>query len=271
MRREWLGTAFWKRVARARNRGFETALRADPAAPTLLLSPHLDDAVLDCWSVLTADEDVEVVNVFALAPPAGTTSEWDRIAGEPDSAALFAARIAEDERALALARRAPHNLPFLELHYRRGRPLPAWSAIDRELVRRVPAAARVLAPMTIGTVHPDHALLRGYALALARQGHAVSLYADLPYCAVYGWPAWVTGAEPVPHLDVDAYWAPAFAHVPVEPRAGRVERLDDAAAGRKLEAMRAYATQFPTLDRGPVGALSNPAIHRYEVRWDVRT
>lgn len=87
-------------------------------------------------------------------------------------------------------------------------------------------------------------------------------------CTVYGWPSWVTGAPPVEHLDVDAYWAPAFERAPVEPRAGRVVTLDDAAASRKLEAMRTYRTQFPTLDRGPVGSLSNPAIHRYEVLWD---
>jgi hypothetical protein len=266
---ERLGTAFWKRVATARNRRFATSLRADPAGPTLLLSPHLDDAVLDCWSVLTGDGPVEVVNVFALAPPAGTSTGWDRIVGVADSAALFAARISEDAQALALARRSPHNLPFLELQYRRGEPVPSWAAIDREIAHRVPAASRVLAPMTIGTVHPDHALLRGYALALAGQGHAVSLYADLPYSTVYGWPSWVTESAPQPHLDVDAYWAPSFKGMPVERRAARVTRLDDAAAARKLEAMRAYRTQFPTLDRGPIGNVSNPAIHRYEALWDV--
>jgi LmbE family N-acetylglucosaminyl deacetylase len=266
---ERLGTAFWKRVARARNRRFATALRRDPDAPVLLLSPHLDDAVLDCWGVLTGPADVQVVNVFALAPPAGTSTDWDRIIGVPDSAALFAARIEEDAQALSQAGRTPHNLPFLELQYRRGRPFPHWSQIDAEIARRVPAASRVLAPMTIGTVHPDHALLRGYALALAGQGHAVSLYADLPYCTVYGWPAWVTGSEPQPHLDVDAYWAPSFEGVPVERRAAEVARLDDGAAARKLAAMRAYRTQFPTLDRGEIGNLSNPEVHRYEALWEL--
>lgn len=266
---ERLGTAFWKRVANARNRGFGTSLRADPAAPVLLLSPHLDDAVLDCWSVLTSPGPVEVVNVFALAPPAGTATGWDGIVGVPDSAALFAARVEEDARALALAGRTPHNLGFLELQYRRGRPLPPWAAIDGEIARSVPAASRVLAPMTIGTVHPDHALLRGYALALARQGHRVALYADLPYATVYGWPGWVTGDAPDPHLDVDAYWAPSFEGVPIEPRAAQVTRLDDAAAVAKLEAMRTYRTQFATLDRGPIGNVSNPAVHRYEALWEM--
>lgn len=266
---ERIGTAVWKRVAKARNRGFATALRRDQGGPLVVLSPHLDDAVLDCWSVLTGPGEVQVVNVFAQAPPAGTSTDWDRIVGVPDSAALFAARIAEDAEALALAGRAAHNLPFLELQYRRGKPLPSWARIDDELTRRVSAAARVLAPMTIGTVHPDHALLRGYALELARQGHDVSLYADVPYSTVYGWPAWVTGSDPDPHLDVDAYWAPSFEGTPVAPRDARVTRLDDAAAAHKLEAMRAYRTQFPSLDRGPIGNVSNPEVHRYEVLWEL--
>lgn len=270
MLRERLGTAVWKRVANARNRGFETALRHDPEGPVLLLSPHLDDAVLGCWSVLTSGDDVQVVNVFTLPPPPGTSTEWDRLAGVPDSPRLFAMRIAEDARALALAGREPHNLPFLELGYRRGKRVPTWSQVEREIARRVPAAARVLAPMTIGTVHPDHALVRGYALALARQGHAVTLYADIPYAVVYGWPEWVTGAPATPHLDVDAYWAPSFAGVPVDPRAARVVRLDDGAAARKLEAMRAYATQLPALDHGPARMISKPEIHGYELFWDVR-
>ncbi|HYH59630.1 MAG TPA: hypothetical protein VD790_10490 [Thermoleophilaceae bacterium] len=268
MLRERLGTALWKRVAAARNRRFRTALRTDPDGPVLVLSPHLDDAVLDCWSVLTGPADVRVVNVFALPPAPGTTTDWDGIAGQPDSAALFAERIAEDVDALDEAGRGPENLPFLEIQYRRGRPFPPWSALDREIARRFPAPARVFAPMTIGTVHPDHALVRAYALSLARQRIPVSLYADLPYCAVYGWPAWVTGGETSPHLDVDAYWASAFAETGVDPRAGRVERLDDTTAAAKLAAMRRYRTQFPTLDRGPVGNISNPEIHRYEVFWD---
>jgi hypothetical protein len=45
-------------------------------------------------------------------------------------------------------------------------------------------------------------------------------------------------------------------------------RLDGKRAAAKLTAMRAYR-EFALLDRGPVGQLSNPAIHRYEVFWAV--
>ena len=266
---EWLRIAFWKRVAAARNARFRSALHADGSGRALLLSPHLDDAVLDCWSVLTGPGEVEVVNVFGQGPQPGFVSDWDRVLGASDSAALFSARIAEDAEALGLAGRAPRNLPFTELQYRRGRPFPLWRAIDEKLAAALPRVGRILAPAAIGTVHPDHALIRAYALALAAQGHDVTLYADVPYAALYGWPAWVTGAKPRDHLDIDHYWAGAFDDLPVEPGDARVVELDEAAAAAKLEAMRTYRTQFPTLDRGPVGQLSNPAVHRYELFWDL--
>jgi hypothetical protein len=78
---------------------------------------------------------------------------------------------------------------------------------------------------------------------------------------VYGWPHWVTGEPRDPHLDIDAYWGEQPAGDP------RVVRLDDAQGEAKLAAMRAYTTQFPSLDRGPIGLLSNPKIHRFEVFW----
>jgi hypothetical protein len=31
--------------------------------------------------------------------------------------------------------------------------------------------------------------------------------------------------------------------------------------------MRTYKTEFAVLDRGPIGQLSNPAIHAFEVFW----
>jgi LmbE family N-acetylglucosaminyl deacetylase len=269
MHAERLKTAAWKRVARARNARFSTQLRVDRDAPALLLSPHLDDAVIDCWSVLTAAEDVEVVNVFALAPPPGTNTDWDRAIGFKDSALLFASRLAEDAEALALAGREPHNLPFLELQYRRGKRIPGWAEIDAAITARVPAASHVFAPLSLVVVHPDHRLLREYATALARQGLPVTLYADSPYCTQHGWPAWVSGEQAPENLDVEAMWAPSFDGLPVEQRAGRVVKLDEAARAAKLAAMRTYRTQFPSLDRGPVGQLSNPAIHGFEVFWDL--
>jgi len=54
-----------RRAAAREERSFQTGLRTDPEAPALILSPHWDDAVLDCWDVLVSQLDLNVVNVFA--------------------------------------------------------------------------------------------------------------------------------------------------------------------------------------------------------------
>ena len=252
---------FWRHAGPLLERGFEPTLRHDASAPPLLLSPHLDDAVIDCWSVVTDPGALNLVNVFAGIPPAGRTTHWDRIVGAADSAQLMRARIEEDRAALGQVGRGPVNLGFLEHQQREHERPPTLAAIDGELTDSVPAASRVYAPAALGTPHPDHVRVREYALACAAAGIPVELYADLPYAVVYGWPHWVTGEPRDPHLDVDAYWGE---HPPGEPR---VVTLDEHQAAAKLAAMRAYETQFPSLDRGPIGLLSNPRVHRFEVYW----
>ena len=65
-------------------RRFRTRVSHDPGAPLLLLAPHWDDAVFNCWSLLTSERDVRVINVFAGIPPGGPPSRWDRICGASD-------------------------------------------------------------------------------------------------------------------------------------------------------------------------------------------
>jgi LmbE family N-acetylglucosaminyl deacetylase len=259
----------WAKSRPLRNRRFRSRLRHDPDAPALLLSPHLDDAVIDCWSVLTGPEPVAVANVFAGVPGPGAVAHYDRIAGARDSAEHVRQRIAEDREALALAGRFPVNLDLLARPYRHARPEPSFARLDATLADRVPAASVVYAPAALGAPHPDHEVVRDYAIAL--RDMPVRLYADLPYCAVYGWPAWVTGHPPNPHLDVDAYWngsAGDSSRLLTRARA-EVVPLDGDRAAAKLAAMRTYR-EFAVLDRGPVGQLSSPLIHGYEVFWPVR-
>ena len=253
-----------------RERRFRTRLRFDPQAPTLLLSPHWDDAVLDCWSVLTGEHQVAVVNLFAGVPPPGCLTPWDAITGASDSAARARERIAEDARALARAGRAPINLPFLDAQYRGAEPDPTLEEIDHALAAAAPSASRVYVTAGIGG-HLDHLLARRYGRMLLRAGLPVTLYADLPYCVLHGWPHWVDGSEPDPHRNVDAFWLEYLKRVPERPalRDAHVEPLDDGAAAAKLAAMRCYQTQLPGLDYGAGRVLSDPEIHRWEVRWEL--
>jgi LmbE family N-acetylglucosaminyl deacetylase len=253
-----------------RERRFRSRVRWDPDAPELLLSPHWDDAALDCWGLLSSERRMIVVNLFAGVPAPGRLAPWDAITGAADSAVRVRERIAEDARALDRAGRKPLSLPFLDAQYRPALPAPRLEEIDSALSAAVPSASRVYVPAGVGG-HLDHLLARRYGRMLLRAKLPVVLYADLPYCVLHGWPHWVDGSEPDPHRDVDAFWLEFLKGVPELPalRSARVERLDDAAAAAKLEAMRCYETQFSGLDYGAGRLLSDPAIHRYEVRWEL--
>jgi hypothetical protein len=256
-------------VAEGRNRRFRSGLQHDPAGPAVLLSPHLDDAVLNCWSVVSDQAPVVVVNVFTGAPRAGVLTTWDAICGASESASHMARRVAED--AQALAPRTPVNLGFLDAQYRRARRPPAsWRDIDAALRRTVGAASRIYAPL--GATHADHALVRAYAAAVQQQrGVPLRLYADVPYVVAFGWPHWVRGVPADERLDVDAEWAAWARAVPELGRAQppRAVRLDAAQAAAKLAAMRRYRTQFTALDAGELQRLSHLAVHPYEVYWEV--
>jgi hypothetical protein len=252
-------------------RRFRTRIGFDAQAPELLLSPHLDDAVLDCWSVLSDERELNVVNIFAGIPAPGPLTLWDAITGAADSPSRARERIAEDAVALAEARRQPLNLTLLDAQYRKPPPALQLEDLDLAIAAHVRSASRVYVPAGIGA-HPDHQLTRRYGRMLARAGLPVTLYAELPYCVFHGWPYWVDGREPDPKRDVDAFWESFLGDVPEMPalRGAHVERLDDAGAAAKLAAMRCYATQLPALDYGARGLLADPEIHRFEVRWELR-
>jgi LmbE family N-acetylglucosaminyl deacetylase len=259
------------RAARRRlsDRRFVSPLRVDPEAPALLLSPHLDDAVLDCFSELAGGEPLVVVTVFAGIPADGVIPGWDRICGATDIKAHLRERMDEDREALATLGREAVALPLLGQNYRGGGPRPALRDLGDLIARHAPAASRVLAPAMVGEPIPDHLFVRGFALALHRQGMPVTLYADIPYATQFGWPHWVTGTDRNPRIDVDVFWSRFLAQVPgIEGARTRVLALTPDEAARKLETMRMYRTQFEGLDA--VGKLSDPTVHGFEVYWDLR-
>lgn len=247
-----------------------TALHHDPAAPELLLSPHWDDAVLGCWSLLASERDLIVLNVFAGLPAPGRTGVWEQVSGVRDSRERAERRMREDREALAMAGREPVNLPLLDVSYRRKRRAAAASEIDAAVCEAVPgqAVSRIHAPAAIGG-HADHLLVRAWARVALQAGIPVELYAEPPYCLFHGWPAWVDESEPEAARDVDAYWRSFLADVPEMPdlREATVERLDDAAAQAKLSAIERYQV---SLNLGVRKLLAEPAFHRLEVRWTLR-
>jgi LmbE family N-acetylglucosaminyl deacetylase len=229
--------------------------------PIVILSPHLDDAVLSCWHVLDGPGQVQVLNVFAGVPPAGTaTGWWDRASGSGDSARAVRARIEEDREALAVAGRRPLNLDFLDAQYREdGQDGEVLAAALRD---RIPDSALVYVPgafagggaggrlpVAADEPHPDHVAVREAGRALRAGGYETVLYADLPHASVGAGGAWpesapvLDGLEPEPH-----------------PLAGPQFE-------RKLRAVRCYRSQVGILERAFQRPVDDPLLLGYEVVW----
>jgi LmbE family N-acetylglucosaminyl deacetylase len=238
-----------------------TRLRFSSDGPALLLSPHLDDAVLGCWSLLTSDRDVQVVNVFAGVPPSGFVSEWDRKCGAASSAEQVCQRRAEDAQVLTPLVGPPANLPFLDMQYaRRDGNRVTMSALDRAVAQIAPAVSLVYAPAALGEGHVDHRLVRAYARVVPRAGIPIRLYADLPYAARPAWPDWVRIGRPPGRGDRS---------LPAGLRHADgidVVNLGDDEVHGKLEALQRYGTQFTALDEE--GYLTDPQTLRHEVFWN---
>ena len=129
---------------------FHSRLRLDPSAPPVLLSPHWDDAVFDCWGLMTAHSQLTVVNVFAGVPEPGRLTRWDRVTGAEESAARAHERMDEDFAALSLAGRRPIDLPLLEAEYRETGPPLALGHLDAALADAVGVVSHVYAPAALG-------------------------------------------------------------------------------------------------------------------------
>jgi LmbE family N-acetylglucosaminyl deacetylase len=234
---------------------------------TVILSPHFDDAVLSCWHVLAGAGEVQVVNVFAGEPCAGTLGWWDRLAGASDSAAVVRERIAEDRRALALAGRAAVNLPFLDGQYRQEGEAPG--EIVKALRGVLPAGARIYAPAGLGDCHPDHLAVRSAALALHGEGAEVRLYADLPHATLGGWPRWVLeDSAPAANRNGER-WAAQLRSTGIagEWTLGAARQLSADEHAEKLQAVLAYGSQLAPLRAAFGLILEDPRLLGFEVEW----
>src|SRR3954453_18449034 len=134
----------------------------DEAAPGVVVSPHLDDAVLSAWSRLRSGP-VVVVNVCTALPPAGTRTSLDRLLGFDDSVAVAQARRDEDAAALAIADCEAIALGYLDQQYRATYLEP--HDVQQLLDAAVATAGWLCAPAAIGS-HPDHVATREAALAI---------------------------------------------------------------------------------------------------------
>ena len=209
-------------------------------ARLVIVSPHLDDAVLSCSYLLAAHLGVAVVTVFAGRPVAypDPPGRWDALGGFGPGDEVHVTRRAEDAAALRGYDARPVWLDFVEHPYLERsdwvRPEDVVATLEATLRGLRPTA--VFVPFGLG--NPDHActhdaamLVRERMLADADGGPAWFCYEDAPYNHIPGLLAWR-----VSQLFRRQVW-PTPCAPPVD--------VDHA---RKLAAIACYPTQVPALD-----------------------
>jgi LmbE family N-acetylglucosaminyl deacetylase len=160
----------------------------------VVLSPHLDDAVLGCGNVLAAHPGATVITVFAGAPeryPEPMTW-WDRLSGFATGDDPLAARRAEDAGALGELGATPVWLDFVEHQYLERRDRVRPEAVVDTLTDAVAAHDPTLVLAPFGLANPDHDCVHEAALAVRERVPAPiwCCYEDTGYKHVPGLLAW---------------------------------------------------------------------------------
>lgn len=149
--------------------------------PVVVVSPHLDDAVLSTGQYLAGrGSDVTIVTLFAGVPAAGVVTEYDRKCGFVDSRDAVTTRRTEDVEACALLNIAPVHLSYLDHQYGAAYAIEAGIDMVDALVTLIDGLdpEYVLGPL--GLLHPDHVMTRNVTMAAAISTPVI-LYEELPY------------------------------------------------------------------------------------------
>lgn len=150
----------------------------------VVISPHLDDAVLSLGDHIAAWTDVLVLTVFAGAPLEPVVTDYDIRCGFPTSNVTVRSRRAEDRAALAvLDARVVHGA-HVESSYVDQAASPE---VIEELIGDV---AQIYQPTEmfgpLGLHHSDHLLVgEAFRRAMFRASWTGCVYEELPYRVLY--------------------------------------------------------------------------------------
>jgi LmbE family N-acetylglucosaminyl deacetylase len=162
----------------------------------VIVSPHLDDAVLGCANFMAAHPGATVVTVFAGNPPAYPTDpmrKWDVQSGFAPGDDVMETRRHEDDAALAVIDAIPVHLEFVEHTYNPGDRPVAPEVLVEALAPALAALSPTLVLAPFGLANPDHDVTHR-ACMLARErlrdGAAWWCYEDHGYKHIPGMLAW---------------------------------------------------------------------------------
>ena len=155
----------------------------EPLGPVMVISTHLDDAVLSCAQFIHANPGTTVVTVLAGAPDVYHKGYNSKSTGKPYAPDAVRMRRDEDAKAMSMLSAQYVWLDLLDNDYLQANPRiddqdEIRDAISGVLRERQPVS--VVAPL--GLIHADHVAVSDACLELAiRSEHEWYLYMDMPY------------------------------------------------------------------------------------------
>jgi LmbE family N-acetylglucosaminyl deacetylase len=161
----------------------------------VIVSPHLDDAVLGCGRLMAAYPGVIVVTVFAGNPPAypDPMRLWDVQSGFAPGDDVMEARRNEDRAALRVLGATPHHLDFVEHTYNPGDRPVAPDVVATALRDALASLAPTLVLAPFGLANPDHDVTHRASMRVREEltpAPAWWLYEDHGYKHIPGLLAW---------------------------------------------------------------------------------
>lgn len=195
----------------------------------LVISPHCDDAVFACGSLLQTYSGSTVVTVCAGGPPPdGTLTEWDRSSGFQPGDDVMKLRRDEDAHALSSLGASALWLPFYDDQYQ--------CPVSRsDLARALSVVVETVAPhclfVPFGLFHSDHRLTSDACLLLREEhrGLAWYFYEDALYRCI-------------PEI-----LSERLAHLRIRGIQARRVNLGPLSVDRKWAAVHSYASQLLAL------------------------
>jgi len=155
------------------------------AARFIVVSPHLDDAVLSCGELLYRHPGSLVVTVYAGdAPRRQPLTEWDRRCGFDQNDPWMAVRREEDERAVRSLGASAQWLSFVDSQYTTAAAaVAAAEEIGPVLEETIDAHPAMSIALPMGLFHADHERVHraGLGLITARPQRHWYLYEEALY------------------------------------------------------------------------------------------
>jgi LmbE family N-acetylglucosaminyl deacetylase len=160
----------------------------------VVVSPHLDDAVLGASHLIAAHPGATVVTVFAGRPAAypDPPTRWDALAGFGVSEDVLATRRAEDAAALAELGARPRPLDFVEHQYLAREDWVGPEAVVTTLATVLRELDPNVVAVPFGLANPDHVCAHDAAMLVreARPELTWLCYEDTGYKHIPGLLAW---------------------------------------------------------------------------------